>query len=132
MPWFIFNKFLNFTKKETLAQMFSCELHLFYRTSLVAAFVHSEEVAPRCFLKNFAKFTGKTCFGVLSLIKLQASERKETSTQVFSCEFCEFLTNKFFYRTPPVAASVDLRSKEFIVRSFHLGRELLALFSLFS
>ena len=25
-------------------------------------------------------------------------------TQVFSCECCEFLKNRFFYRTPPVAA----------------------------
>ena len=33
--------------------------------------------------------------------------RKETSTQMFSCEYCEILTNSFFYRTPPVA-SVDL------------------------
>ena len=30
----------------------------------------------------------------------------ETLEQVFSCEFCEISKNTFFYRTPPVAASV--------------------------
>ena len=32
-------------------------------------------------------------------------DKKETPTQVFFCEFCEFFTNIFFYRAPPVAAS---------------------------
>ena len=32
--------------------------------------------------------------------------KKETPTQVFSCEFCEIFTNIFFHRTPPVTASV--------------------------
>ena len=31
--------------------------------------------------------------------------KKETLTQVFSCELCEILKNTFFYRTPLVAAS---------------------------
>ena len=26
--------------------------------------------------------------------------KKETTSQVFSCEFCEIFTNAFFYRTP--------------------------------
>ena len=30
-----------------------------------------------------------------------------SSTQVFSCEYCEIFKNSFFYRTPPVAASVS-------------------------
>ena len=30
--------------------------------------------------------------------------KKETLAQVFSCKFCEFSKNTFFYRTPPVAA----------------------------
>ena len=35
---------------------------------------------------------------------------KETSTRVFSCEYCKTFTNtnSFFYRTPPVAAFVSL------------------------
>ena len=37
--------------------------------------------------------------GVCNFIK------KETLTQVFSCEFCEISKNTFFYRTPLVAVS---------------------------
>ena len=31
--------------------------------------------------------------------------KKETLTQVFSCEFCDISKNTPSYRTPPVAAS---------------------------
>ena len=31
--------------------------------------------------------------------------KKETPTQLFSCEFCETVKNSFFHRTRPVAAS---------------------------
>ena len=31
--------------------------------------------------------------------------KKETLTQVFSCEFCEIFENNFFYITPSEAAS---------------------------
>ena len=42
----------------------------------------------------------------LFLIKLQAFFiKKETLTQVFSCEFSEIFKNSFFHRTPLVAAS---------------------------
>ena len=34
--------------------------------------------------------------------------KKESLSQVFSCEFCEVTKNTFFYRTPPVATSGDL------------------------
>ena len=34
--------------------------------------------------------------------------KKDTLPQVFSCEFCEIFKNRFFYRTPPMAASVHL------------------------
>ena len=43
-------------------------------------------------------------------MKLQAEAfnfiKKETLAQVFSCEFCEFFTNTFLHRAPPVAASI--------------------------
>ena len=46
----------------------------------------------------------KTCARVSLLIKLQAGSfkfiKKETLTQVSSCEFCEISKNTFFYRTP--------------------------------
>ena len=50
-----------------------------------------------------------TCNRVSFLIKLQGSAcnfiKKDTLTQVFSCEFCEIFKNTFSYRTSPVAAS---------------------------
>ena len=36
--------------------------------------------------------------------------QKETPTQLFSCEVCEFFENISFYRTPPVVASSDKKS----------------------
>ena len=53
------------------------------------------------------------CQRVSFLIKLQAEAcnfiKKETLTQVFSCEFCEISVNTFSYKTHPVAVSVHLR-----------------------
>ena len=57
----------------------------------------------RCSVKNgvlrkvYAKFTVKHVCQRLFLIK---GRKKETSAQVFSCEFCKISTNTFFYRTP--------------------------------
>ena len=60
-------------------------------------------------LKNYIIFTKNTCAEV-SLQKSCKSEgvhhyKKETPTQVFSCEYCKDFKNTFFYRTYPVAAS---------------------------
>ena len=83
-----------------------------------------EVFCKKSVLKNFAKFTGKHLCQSILLIKLQASELtkkqqnnvvllfllltlkpatllKKRLAQVFSCEFCEFSKNTFFYRTPP-------------------------------
>ena len=51
-------------------------------------------------LRNFTMFTGKHLYQACKFIK------KETLTQVFSCEFFEISKNTFSYRTPLVAASV--------------------------
>ena len=60
-------------------------------------------------LRNFAKFTGKTCARVSFFNKVAGKVcnfiKKESLAQVFSCEFCEISKNTFFYRTPLVAAS---------------------------
>ena len=45
-------------------------------------------------------------------LKISQLYSKETSTQVFSCEFCEFFQNSFFFRTPPVAV-------QFLLLLFH-------------
>ena len=60
-------------------------------------------------LKNFSNFTGKHQCQSFSLIRLQTwglQLYQETPTQVFSCKICKIFKNAFFYRTPPVAASV--------------------------
>ena len=53
-------------------------------------------------LKNFTTFNGK----------LQQDREFNTPTQVFSCEYCQIFKNSFFYRTPPVAASVSYKRHE--------------------
>ena len=47
------------------------------------------------------------CARVSLLIRSEACNfiKKETLAQLFSCEFCEFFKNTFFYRTALVAAS---------------------------
>ena len=73
--------------------------------------------------KNFAKFTGKTCVTVSFLIKFQAGAcnfiKKQTLTQVISCEFCQIFKNTFFYRIPPVAASSNISGYNQLVLSIH-------------
>ena len=80
--------------------------------------IYPEAVAQRCsvkkvFLEISQNSQENTCARVSFFIKLQAAAcnfiKKETLAQVFSCEFCEISKNTFFYRTPPVAASVYLR-----------------------
>ena len=92
---------------------------MFYASPLSPAFkkLISETNRTNCLevfckksgLRNFVKFTGKHLARVSLLIKLQAEAcsviSKETLSQLFSCEFCEFSKNTFSYRTPPVAAS---------------------------
>ena len=52
-------------------------------------------------LKNFAKFTGKHLWRSLVFNKIAGMRpvallNKETSTQVFCCEFCKIFKNTFF------------------------------------
>ena len=66
-------------------------------------------------LKDFATFTGKQLWWSVFLMKLQVLQVlqlywKGTPTQVFSCEYCQFFKNSFFYRTPPVAVSENMDS----------------------
>ena len=58
-------------------------------------------------LKNFAKFAGKHLCQSLFI-------KKETLTQVFSCEICKISKNTFSYRTPPVAVSQYWKKVEVI------------------
>ena len=63
-------------------------------------------------LRNFTKFTGKHLCQCLFF--------KETLAQVFSCEFCEISKNTFFYRTAPVATSVNIKSEALLETSTDL------------
>ena len=57
----------------------------------------------RAVLRNFANYSGQhVCWSLLLI--------KKTPTQVFSFEICEIFKNTFFYRTPPVNASVLLNT----------------------
>ena len=84
----------NFTKNHTKKNL--CRSLLF---SKVAGFFLVETNNLFCSAKQM---TGLYMKQSSNLIK------KETSTQMFSCQFCEILKNTFFCRTPLVAASVNL------------------------
>ena len=73
-------------------------------------FCYLQKQPPEAFckkgaLRNFTTFTGKHLCQRLpqgcNFIK------KETLTQVFSCQFCEISKNAFLHRTPLVAVSVS-------------------------
>ena len=75
-----------------------------------------EVVAQRCFVdKVFLEVSQNsqenTCARVSFLRKVCNFIKKETLTQVFSCEFCEISKNIFSYRTPLVAAFDDGQGK---------------------
>ena len=72
-----------------------------------------EAVVQRLFCKtgvsrSFAKFTGKRL-------------RQSFLAQVFSCEFCEFFKNTFFYRAPLVAASVVSFQSQIFIKKVSFG-----------
>ena len=56
-----------------------------------------------------------------NVIKKEACNfiKKETPAQVFSCTFCEVSKNTFFYRTPLVAASENIRNKIYLKSDFY-------------
>ena len=79
---------------------------------------HSQMFFKIDVLKNFANFTGKHLCWSLFSIQLQALRPasllkrdfnmfdSNVMTYMFSCEICEIFKIIFFYRTPPVAASI--------------------------
>ena len=70
---------------------------------------HPEVFCKKGVLRNFVKFTGKHLCQSLFSIKIQACNfiKKEALALMFSCSFCEISQNTFFFRTAPVAASVN-------------------------
>ena len=72
----------------------------------------SQKQSPRGVCKKVV--FESTCASVSFLIKLQGNTcnfmKKETLALVFPSEFCEISKNTFSDRTPPVAASVLLKT----------------------
>ena len=58
-------------------------------------------------LRNFAKLKRKHLYPSPSFKQFA---KKETLTQMFSCEFCNISKNTFPYRTPSMAASNCMNS----------------------
>ena len=58
--------------------------------------------------KNFTKFIEISSVGVLFLVKLQACNFVKKYPMKLSSDFSEIFKNIYFYKTPPVAASVFL------------------------
>ena len=82
--------------------------------------MYEEAVVQRCsvkivFLKNWQNSQENTYARVSFLIKLQPQAchfiKKEILAQVFSCKFCEISKNTFSYRTPTVAAYLNIWNK---------------------
>ena len=68
-------------------------------------------------LRNFATFTGQHLCQSPFLIKFI---KKETLTQVFSCEFCKISKNTFYTESLRMTASVVTYPFYFIFNSFFL------------
>ena len=83
----------NFIKKETLSQVFSCQiLKISSRTPLVAASLSF------FIINRFIEAANQAC----NFIK------KETLPQVFSCRFCQIFQIAYFYRTPFLNGRLNL------------------------
>ena len=98
------------TYKECLSRPWFLRLlmnNLFCKEKLL----RPEVVAQRCSVKKvllvILQNSQENTYARVSFFTLL---KKETYLQVLSCEFCEIFKNTFSYRTPPVAASVRLRS----------------------
>ena len=95
-----------------LASKFFIHFRRFYCTFSLNT-EYSEAVVRRCFakkvlLKILQNSLENTCARFTLLIKFFNKIfllKKETLAQVFSCEFCNYFKNTFFYRTTLVTAS---------------------------
>ena len=80
------------------------------------------------FLKNLKKLPGKHLYQGLFLVNFQACAynfiKRETLTQVFSCEFCEIFKNIFF--TGHSTTASDNLGKTLVVRSSQLRSRCLS------
>ena len=88
-------------------------LSYFQRQFPFAQSFDSEAAVNRCSSKyvflNILQVSQENTFVGMSVNKVAGLQlyQKETSTQLFSCEICKIFKNTFFYRTPPMAVSVN-------------------------
>ena len=94
-------------------------LTIFVKSCIFNVWMGSRSSHQRCYAKKlFLKISQNSqennCARVSFLIRLQASAcsfiKKETLTEVFSCEYCKTSKNIFFNTTPLVAASLILNA----------------------
>ena len=66
-------------------------------------------------LEIFVKLTGKNLCRIFYFCRPQTCNviKKETTSQVFSCQFFKIFKSAFFCRTPPVAASSNFKASGF-------------------
>ena len=76
----------------------SSRAELFYKKGVLrkSAKCTRKHLCQRLFFNKVAGLRSKACIFI----------KKEFLTQLFSCEFCKFSKNTFFYRTPSVAAKI--------------------------
>ena len=89
-----------------------------------------QKKSPGGVLKNFAKFPGKNCVRVSFLMWLQPSEhlwpedcnyiKKETLTQVLSCEFCE-ISKDTCLTEHPLATAFSRKSSHLLLITLRLS-----------
>ena len=98
----------------------------FSPVSVKSSYLPLQKQPPEVFyekgvLKNFAKFTWKHLSQSLFLIKLQACNfiKKDTLSQVFSCEFSVIFKNIFF--TEYLRATASASRKMFLSQDVVLG-----------
>ena len=80
-------------------EIYACDCGLFNSSLYVEAVVRRCSV-KKLLIEILQNSQENTC------ARVSFSVKKETLTQMFSCEFCEISKNTFYYRTPLLAASV--------------------------
>ena len=104
-----------FYKKEILKNLVKFIRKHLCRTLLFNKITGSEVATWRCSVYFLKK-------GVIkNLGDLSWPATSEALAQVFSCEFCEFFKNTFFYRTPPVTTFADWNHATVLKRDSSTG-----------
>ena len=100
--WYIHKTLLYMSIHQLFSNIYSIFLWFYFASGLTSVVLYKKTI-----LKNLLNSQEKTCTGVSFLIKLQPeASKKETSTQAFSCEFCEIFKNISFKENLQTTASL--------------------------